>query len=177
MTTTVEQQFLDNSFLLAALELEYYQPMKGEFLENCGKGSKLKPQSLMEYLVNKAVEYCGISKGSRTVCYDLAWTVLSFYTQLWSVSDQEDGFASLTDHLEQYYPEQAVILDDYDVAVLDLHDYFSIGIQMLRDGEIENEHKGAFCYALHLMLLHYSERDHKKEFDEFIEALKESASE
>ena len=174
MNLSIEQQILDNRFLLAALELEAYQPMKAAFLEKCREGSILDPQILMETLVNKAVEYCGISKGSRTVCYDLAWSVLSCYTQLWSVIDQEDGFGSLSDYIEKHYPEQAEILDGYDVAVLELQDYFSIGIQMITNVEIENEHKGAFCYAKHLMLLPYSERMDETEFEEFIEALKES---
>ena len=166
MTPSIETQLDSNTLLHAALNVAQYQSIKDEFLANCSKGSTLDFKEMIESLVNEATQYCGISKSMRTVCYDIAWSVLGFY--------EENEFVDFSEYLELNHPEQAQKLDNYDVASLDLHEYFSISMRMIADGEIVPKYKEAFCYALHLLFLSYSEHSSESDFDELIAGLNDT---
>ncbi len=155
MKYTITEQLERNTLLNKYFKIKSVRSLKDEFFKNCIEGSTLDPYTSIEYLVKMAADECGISKGYRTVFFDFAWSILSANRQLWPDEDRDSGFTDLTNYIERHFPEQATILDSYDVSMMDKLDYFVEGMDLYMGEGIAE--KPIFCYALHLFFYQYTD--------------------
>ena len=118
-----KRQLLSIPAFSKAFEYKEYKDFQSSFLQNINEGSKIPPKQLLISLLQKYIEFCGISLGYRTIVYDFAWSILLEHPELWYEQETQNGLCILADHFKEYIPGYNDSFDKFDVTVLNAVSY------------------------------------------------------
>jgi len=103
---------------------------------------------------------CGISKGKRTLYWDIAWEILTRNKSLWKYDDEDPD---LSDYIKANIENSAEYLE-YDVAVLNGHQFIRIAYTIIRENEIR---PALYPIVFRYFLLYYEEAYFHETEDDF----------
>ncbi|MFZ1424929.1 MAG: hypothetical protein WAS55_13995 [Saprospiraceae bacterium] len=167
------EELLSITAFSKVFEYREFKAIQNSFLQHINEGSKIPPKQLLISLLQKYIEFCGISLGYRTIVYDFAWSILEEHPELWYEQEKQDDFCVLANHFKEYIPGYNDSFDKFDVTVLNEGDYLVRGFNILREDIIEPDLKSAYSYA---MFTFFKNGDFI-EIEEVIEAIENSFEE
>ncbi|MBK8483167.1 MAG: hypothetical protein IPL31_02115 [Saprospiraceae bacterium] len=149
-------------------EYNEYKTIQVAYLQYINEGSKIPPKQLLISLLQKYIEFCGISLGYRTIVYDFAWSILEEHPDLWYEDERESGFCVLAHHFKEYIPGYNTSFEKFDVTVMNEAEYIIGGFNLLLENELEYDLKPAFSFAMFTFFKNYEVID-MQELTESIE--------
>lgn len=134
MTT---QQFLDEILKIQSEKFRNYLEM----------GKEMDKRHMLSWFVDMYIDYCGVSRGYRTVVYDLGWAVFIQYTE--NEHTEFTGKEAFCDVMKKLNPGYTEEYDKYDICLLDKEDYLPLCMEILDEYAGHDEKCAALCYGLH----------------------------
>ena len=102
------------------------------FMEVVNTPSSISIKEVLHALIQGFCNNCGVSIGKRTVYWDIAWEILTRNKSLWQYDDEDPD---LSDYIKTHIDNSAQYLD-YDVAILNAHQFLQIAYTIVREKEI-----------------------------------------
>jgi hypothetical protein len=124
-----------------------------DFLHHLNCDNYVNNKLFMDFLINGFIENCGVSKGKRTVYWDIAWNYLGINSNLWFDGNEP----TMNSYFEKYYPDEFQESKKYDIAIFEKGDYIRIVFGMFSENEIPDIFKPSFCRSLYLLISSFDE--------------------
>lgn len=134
---------------------EEFTPYLDTFISDINKGKEQDIKQVLGMLIEEYSNYCGISKGYRTVFYDFAGELLQQHTEFWNEEEKESGYAGLLNHFKDFYTEYDNELDEYDIAVFEDWQYMMYGLELLIGNNLNKEVIPAYSFAMYSFINNY----------------------
>ncbi|MFZ4798478.1 MAG: hypothetical protein ACOYMA_13355 [Bacteroidia bacterium] len=136
---------------------ETFSPYLADFISDINKGREVDIQTILGLLIKEYCNYCGISKGDRTIFYDFAGELLQQHPALWNEEEKECGYSFIDNHYKDFYPEYDNALDEYDIAILEDWQYVLYGMEFLIGYDLNEEVRPGYSYAMFNFIKNYAD--------------------
>jgi len=128
----------------------------GKIRDFVEKGKQMEHRRILYLLVDMYMGYCGVSKGYRTVVYDLGWAVFHKYAE--SEETEFTGDETYSSVMPRLHPEYTKEYDEYDIAIIDDEKIPSFCMDILGEHDGDHEKCAAICYGMNCWLKLSAER-------------------
>ena len=124
------------------------------FLKYINENQDVNQKLFLDFMIQNYIDNCGVSKGKRTVIWDVAWHYLSKNKELWIKKNRE---TTMNEYFRHHFPVQFEECREYDISILCKNDYLEIGMRMVLEDDILEEYIPFFCNTLYCFIVQFDE--------------------